>query len=93
MDNISLIAIVSILTSAATIVFGTVFPAIGEARSISSALGSIAQQPDTASTVTRTLFVGLAMIESLAIYCFVIAMILIFANPFWNYVISKAAGG
>jgi F-type H+-transporting ATPase subunit c len=40
--------------------------------------------------------VGLAMIESVAIYCFVVAMILIFANPFWNYAIvaiEKAAGG
>ncbi|MBD3235769.1 MAG: F0F1 ATP synthase subunit C, partial [Candidatus Eisenbacteria bacterium] len=31
------------------------------------------------------LFVGMAMIESTAIYCFVIAVILLFANPFWNH--------
>ena len=31
-----------------------------------------------------------AMIESIAIYCFVVAMILIFANPFWNHVIAEA---
>ena len=42
------------------------------------------------STITRTLFVGLAMIESTAIYCFVVSMILIFANPFWNHVIAQA---
>jgi F-type H+-transporting ATPase subunit c len=30
------------------------------------------------------------MIESTAIYCFVISMILIFANPFWNHVITQA---
>ena len=36
--------------------------------------------------------VGLAMIESTAIYCFVVSMILIFANPFWNHVIAQAAG-
>ncbi len=41
-------------------------------------------QPDASATITRTLFVGLAMIESLSIYCFVVSMILIFANPFWN---------
>ena len=46
------------------------------------ALESIAQQPDMANTVTRTLFVGMAMIESTAIYCLVVALILIFANPF-----------
>jgi F-type H+-transporting ATPase subunit c len=32
--------------------------------------------------------VGLAMIESTAIYCFVVSMILIFANPFWNFIIN-----
>jgi F-type H+-transporting ATPase subunit c len=53
---------------------------------------SLAQQPDAAGTITRTLFVGLAMIESIAIYCFVVSMILLFANPFWSYVITQAAG-
>ena len=40
----------------------------------------------------QSLFVGLAMIESMAIYCFVISMILIFANPFWNHVVTQAPG-
>ncbi|NLC32678.1 MAG: F0F1 ATP synthase subunit C, partial [Clostridiales bacterium] len=53
---------------------------------------SMAQQPDASATITRTLFVGLAMIESTAIYCFVVTMILIFANPFWNHFISAAGG-
>ena len=43
-----------------------------------------------ANTITRNLFVGLAMIESLAIYCLVIAIILIFTNPFWNFAITQA---
>jgi F-type H+-transporting ATPase subunit c len=47
---------------------------------------ALAQQPDERNTITRTLFVGLAMIESTAIYCFVVSMILLFANPFWSYV-------
>jgi F-type H+-transporting ATPase subunit c len=64
-------------------------PAFSEGKSVSSALSSIAQQPDAAPTITRTLFVGLAMIESTAIYCFVVSMILIFANPFWNHIIAK----
>ena len=51
-----------------------------------------AELADASATITRTLFVGLAMIESTAIYCFVVSMILIFANPFWNHVISQAAG-
>jgi F-type H+-transporting ATPase subunit c len=55
---------------------------------IAQALAAIAQQPDERNSLTRTLFVGLAMIESIAIYCFVISMILIFANPFWSHVIK-----
>jgi F-type H+-transporting ATPase subunit c len=66
-------------------VFG---PAMGQGRAVSTALSSLAQQPDAAPTITRTLFVGLAMIESMAIYCFVVSMILLFANPFWNHVVA-----
>lgn len=80
----TIIAVASIATSGITIGIGVIGPAIGEGRSVATALSSMAQQPDSSATITRTLFVGLAMIESLAIYCFVVSMILIFANPFWN---------
>ncbi len=89
MDNTTIIAAVSILVAGLTMAIGVMLPALGQGRAIASALSSIAQQPDAAPTITRTLFVGLAMLESLAIYCFVIAMILIFANPFWNAVVAK----
>ncbi len=89
MESSTLIAIASIVTAGITTAIGVMMPAIGQGKSISSALSSMAQQPDAAPTITRTLFVGLAMLESLSIYCFVISMILIFANPFWNYIIAK----
>ncbi len=92
MDIAYLVALVSIIMAGLTIAVGTIAPAIAEGRAIVSALQSIAQQPDVTTAVTRALFVGLAMIESIAIYCLVISMILIFANPFWNYVVSKLAG-
>jgi F-type H+-transporting ATPase subunit c len=85
MEELSMIGMVSIITAGLTIAIGSVGPALGQGRAVSQALSSIAQQPDEANTITRTLFVGLAMIESTAIYCFVVTMILIFANPFWNY--------
>jgi F-type H+-transporting ATPase subunit c len=87
-----MIAMASIITAGLTIAIGSVGPAFGEARALAQALSAIAQQPDEANTITRTLFVGLAMVESTAIYCFVVTMILIFANPFWNYMVSKAGG-
>lgn len=89
MESSTLIAIASIVTAGITTAIGVMMPAIGQGKSISAALNSMAQQPDSAPTITRTLFVGLAMLESLSIYCFVISMILIFANPFWNHVIAK----
>jgi len=91
MDNISIVAVASIIASGLTIAIGAIGPALGEGRALAQALQSIAQQPDEAATITRTLFVGLAMVESTAIYCFVVSMILIFANPFWTYIIE--AGG
>lgn len=92
MDNLGLVAVVSIATAGLCIGIGAIAPALGEGRALSQALSSIAQQPDETTVITRTLFVGLAMVESTAIYCFVVAMILIFANPFWNYFLSKAGG-
>lgn len=89
MDNVGIIGLVSIVTAGLTIAIGSIGPAFGEAKAVSTALSSLAQQPDASNTITRTLFVGLAMVESAAIYCFVISMILIFANPFWNHVITK----
>ncbi|MGA9666816.1 MAG: F0F1 ATP synthase subunit C [Gallionella sp.] len=91
MDSTTLIAAVSIVTAGMTIAIGGIGPALGEGRSVATALSSLAQQPDAATTITRTLFVGLAMIESIAIYSFVVSMILIFANPFWNHVIAQVA--
>jgi len=93
MDNLTLIAIASIATAGLTIAIGAIGPALGEGRAVAQALSAIAQQPDEAGTISRTLFVGLAMIESTAIYCFVVAMILLFANPFWNYTMTQASGG
>ena len=92
MDSISLIGLGSIISAGLTIGIGAIGPALGEGRAVAQALSSLAQQPDESNTITRTLFVGLAMIESTAIYCFVVSMILLFANPFWDYIISKAGG-
>lgn len=92
MDAISIIGMVSIIVSGLTIAIGSIGPALGEGRALSEALRAMAQQPDEADAITRTLFVGLAMVESTAIYCFVIALILVFANPFWEYVVQQAGG-
>lgn len=86
MDNVGLIGMASVITAGLTIAIGSIAPAAGQAKAVAQALASIAQQPDESNTITRTLFVGLAMVESTAIYCFVVSMILIFVNPFWKLV-------
>ncbi|MAQ45027.1 MAG: ATP synthase F0 subunit C [Confluentimicrobium sp.] len=93
MTDLSIIAAISIFTAGLTVSFGAIGPALGEGRAAATALSAIAQQPDAASILSRTLFVSLAMIESTAIYCFVVAMILLFANPFWNAAVAATANG
>lgn len=92
MESLSLIAAISIVTAGVTIAIGAIGPAFAEGKAVATALTALAQQPDASSTITRTLFVGLAMIESTAIYCFVVTMILLFSNPFWNYFVGKSGG-
>lgn len=75
------IAMISVLTAGLTIALGSIGPALGQGRAVAQALDAIARQPEAASTITRTLFVGLAMVESTAIYCLVVSLILLFANP------------
>jgi F-type H+-transporting ATPase subunit c len=91
MYDTTMIAIVSIVMAGLTTAIGTLGPALAEGRAVATALSSLAQQPDASATITRTLFVGLAMVESTAIYCFVLSMILLFANPFWSPVAAAAA--
>jgi F-type H+-transporting ATPase subunit c len=90
MTDLGIIASISILTAGLTVSIGAIGPALGEGRAAATALSAIAQQPDASSVISRTLFVSLAMIESTAIYCFVVAMILIFANPFWAAAMEAA---
>lgn len=82
MTDQTLLAAVSIFTAGLTVMGGSIGPALAEGRAVVAALDAIARQPETASTVTRTLFVGMAMVESTAIYCLVVALVLLFANPF-----------
>lgn len=80
MDN--MIEIVSIIAAAIAVWFGAIGPALAEGRAVAAAMDAIARQPESAGTLSRTLFVGLAMIETMAIYCLVIAVLVLFANPF-----------
>lgn len=72
----------SIIGAVVAVSFGALVPAYSQGRAVAAAIEAIARQPEAAGTLARTLFVGLAMIETMAIYCLVIALLLLYANPF-----------
>ena len=72
----------SIIGAVLAVAIGSIGPALAEGRSVAAAMDAIARQPESAGTISRTLFVGLAMIETMAIYCLVVALVLLFANPY-----------
>jgi len=82
MNSIIWVQLISIIGAVVAVSFGAIGPALAEGRAIAAAMDALARQPDAANTISRTLFVGLAMIETMAIYCLVIALLLLFANPF-----------
>jgi F-type H+-transporting ATPase subunit c len=69
------------------IALGVMFPALAMGRAIASALDALSRQPEAERSIMRTLFIGLAMIESLAIYCLVIVLIVLFRNPLLEYLL------
>ena len=80
MDSETVIKMVRIIVGGATIAIGSIAPALAEGRALTQALESIARQPEASGTISRTLFVGLAMVESTAIYCLVMAFIILFVK-------------
>jgi F-type H+-transporting ATPase subunit c len=79
----------SISTAAAAlgIAIGVLGPAFAMGRAVGQALDALARQPEAERSITRTLFIGLAMIESLAIYALVIVLIILFRNPLMEYLL------
>lgn len=87
MSGIHWFALISTVAAALAIAVGTIFPAIAMGRTITQALEALSRQPEAEKSITRTLFIGLAMIESLAIYVLVIVLIILFRNPLLEYLI------
>jgi F-type H+-transporting ATPase subunit c len=73
---------ISIACAALAVSVGSIFPALAEGRAVAAAMDALARQPEAGGLISRTLFIGLAMIETMAIYCLVVALVLLFANPF-----------
>jgi F-type H+-transporting ATPase subunit c len=89
MRDMTWFVLVSTVAAALAIAVGAMFPAQAMGRAIVKALDSLARQPEAEKSITRTLFIGLAMIESLAIYVLVIVLIILFRNPLLEYLVAK----
>ena len=85
MTDATIFVTVSTIVAAAGITVGVIFPAMAMGRAISQALDALARQPEAERSISRTLFIGLAMIESLAIYCLVVVLVILFRNPLIEY--------
>jgi F-type H+-transporting ATPase subunit c len=88
MEALTIIVIASIITAGLAIAIGGYGPARALGEALTKALESIARQPEASAQIMRTLFVGMALIESIAIYAFVIALIILFANPLIGYIVK-----
>ena len=77
----------STMASVIGIAVGVSMPAIAMGWAISRAMDALARQPEAERSIMRTLFIGLAMIESLAIYVLVIVLIVMFRNPLLEYLV------
>lgn len=82
MTDQTILALGSIVTAGLTMGLGALGAALGESRVGSAGMDALARQPDESSSITRNQFVALAMVESTAIFCLVIALVLLFANPY-----------
>ena len=88
MSDMNWFVLVSTVAAALAIALGVMFPALAMGKAIAQALESLARQPEAEKSITRTLFIGLAMIESLAIYVLVIVLIILFRNPLLEYLLK-----
>ena len=88
MSDIALIVLGSSVAAIIGIALGVMLPALAMGNAISSALDALSRQPESERSIMRTLFIGLAMIESLSIYCLVIILIILFRNPLLEYIVK-----
>ena len=77
----SLIGPYSVLVAGFAMAFAAGLCALGQGKAIASAVDAMARQPGAAARIQTAMIIGLALIESLAIYVLVVAMILLFVQP------------
>lgn len=80
MDPQVLQHVAEVLAAAFCVAFGSGMAAYAQGKVIAQTTDSMARQPELANELRFTMIIGLAMIESLAIYCLLISLILLFVK-------------
>jgi F-type H+-transporting ATPase subunit c len=77
-----------VITAGFAMAIASSFCALGQSRAITMAVEAIARQPSAAARIQTVMIIGLALIESLAIYVLLIALVLLFVKPFDSSVLG-----
>jgi F-type H+-transporting ATPase subunit c len=77
----ALVVVVSIFSAAMVMGLGTICTALGMGHGLNGAVNAVGRNPEAQGKILTTMMIGFAMIESLAIYALVIALVIIYADP------------
>jgi len=72
----------SVVVAGFSMAIATIGTGIAQGLAVNGAMQGISRQPEASGTIGTNLIIGLAFIESLAIYALVVVLLLLFANPF-----------
>ena len=69
---------------------GAIGTGIGQGFAVKGAVEGISRNPSASGKILTSMMIGLAMIESLAIYALVVCLIILFANPYKDIALKLA---
>jgi ATP synthase F0 subunit c len=72
----------SVVAAGLAVGLAAIGPGLGQGNAAGSAVDGIARQPEAEGKIRGTLLLSFAFMESLTIYGLVIALAVLFANPF-----------
>lgn len=90
-DPLAFIIAVAHIAAAISLLNG-ILTTIGQGKVASTAIESMARQPEASDSIRSAMFIGLAMGETSGIYGLLIAIIMLFANPLVSIYIQQMAG-
>jgi F-type H+-transporting ATPase subunit c len=84
--NKALVIAICVFTAGMTMAAGTIATGLAMGNGLNGATTAVGRNPEAQGKIMLIMMVGLAMIESLAIYALVIALVILYANPLLKYI-------